>query len=213
MNSRYLKPEEIAEITRLRQTGHSLPEIKRIVKRGYGTVNKYIKNVEILPGYRSAWEIKRGGNTRRAEVRWQAAEKIVKEKLSHSFSTREHLLIAACLYWGEGTKLDFGFTNSDPRMIKSFIRCLETLNVPKTRLRVSIRIYEDIDRKKAIAFWAKTIGIHSSEILSVNVLPGTKLGKLEFGMCRIRITKGQDVFKILQSAIKSITVQLDNKPL
>jgi hypothetical protein len=93
-------------------------------------------------------------------------------------------------------------------MIKTLVRCLETLNIPKERLRVSIRIYDSIDRNEAVNFWAEVVGIPPDAVLSVNVLTGKKVGKLKFGMCRIRITRGQDVFKILQSAIKKITVSM-----
>ncbi len=193
---------------KLRETGHSLPEIKRLMKRGYGSVYSHIKDVPILPGHRSSWEIKRGGNKRRSTERWEQARQIALKDIPKNLSRQEYLLIAACLYWGEGSKAEFGIINSDPRMIKTMVLCLQELGVPKSRMRIGIRIYEDIDRDQAVAFWAKIIEIPEKQITSVNTLRGKKSGKLEFGMCRLRIVKGQDIFKLLQCAIKEITLKI-----
>lgn len=206
MNGKPVTSEEVTKIRELRQTGHSLPEIKSIVKRGSGTIFRYISGVEILPQYKSSWAIKRGGSKKRSQERWKKYEESINKIFFSTLTEKDLLLIASCLYWGEGTKKDFSFTNSDPLMIGTFIKCLEALNISKTRLRISIRIYEDIDRAEAAAFWARIIGIKKEDILSVNVLKGKKVGKLRHGMCRIRLTKGDDVFKTLQSAIKKITV-------
>jgi hypothetical protein len=207
MHGKPVTQSEIDKIVHLRKTGHSLPEIRRILKRGNSTVYGHIKNVEVLPGYRTAWEIKRGANKRRSDARWIEAEAEVIDIMPSIFNIPEQMLIASCLYWGEGAKRDFSFTNSDPKMIEVFTRCLEGLGIKKDRLRVSIRIYEDINQLSAVKYWSSVVGIEAKEIKSVNILKGKKVGKLEFGMCRVRVSKGQDIFKRLQSAIKQITVR------
>jgi hypothetical protein len=58
------------------------------------------------------------------------------------------------------------------------------MGLDKERLRVNIRIYEDINAEKAIQYWARIVDIPKSQILSVNVLHGKKQGKLPYGMCR-----------------------------
>jgi len=45
------------------------------------------------------------------------------------------------------------------------------------------------------------------KFVSVNVLDGKKNGKLIYGMCRIRITKGADVLKYIK-ALKNRVVSL-----
>lgn len=64
-----------------------------------------------------------------------------------------------------------------------------------------------------IRYWAQIIGIPSNRILNVNILKGKKRGKLQYGMCRVRVTKGGNYLKLLQSVAKVITEKLDNLPL
>lgn len=47
-----ISQEKIKRIRLLRQKGYSLPEIKKEVRVGYGSVFRYIQGVEILPEYR-----------------------------------------------------------------------------------------------------------------------------------------------------------------
>lgn len=208
MNGKLVTKDEKENIRLLRQTGHSLSEIKKATGRGIGTIHLITKNTSILPQYLELWEKKRGASTHRAVSRWNSARVRAEGQLSQRFKINEYLLIATCLYWGEGAKRDFSFTNSDPEMIRVFTRCLNSLNIPLNRFRVSVRLYEDMNVEKVVNFWAKTIGVDIKDIRSINILHGKKQGKLEYGMCRIRITKGQDIFKLLQSAVKVITVRL-----
>jgi hypothetical protein len=110
------------------------------------------------------------------------------------------------LYWGEGGKRDFNFTNSDPVMIKIFVNWLEKiLKINSNDLRVSIRIYEDLDKEKSLNYWSKIIGIPVNKFASVNILKGKKLGKLEYGLCRIRIKKGGSMLKYLIALEKRVS--------
>ena len=54
--------DKIDQIKKLRSLGWSLPEIYREVKVGYGSVMRYIKDVQILPQYQKALENKKKGS-------------------------------------------------------------------------------------------------------------------------------------------------------
>lgn len=212
MNGKKVTREDIERIISLRQTGHSLPEIRRIVKRGNSTIFNYIKNVEILPRYQSILKAKQGGSTTRMiRERKNAEEKA--NTLIPLLGKTEKLLIAACLYWGEGTKKDFNLSNTDPDLIKVFITCLEEMGITKKDLRVTVRVYEDLDKKRAISHWAKMVGIAPRQILNVNVLKGKKKGKLKYGMCRLRVTKGAPHLKLIHGIIQTIKTRLQTSPL
>lgn len=202
-----LDKKEINKIIKLRKCGHSLPEIRKITSKGSATISKYIKGVEILPQYYNIWKIKQGGSKARAKQEWIKAKNIAK-KLISSLNRKEKLLIAACLYWGEGTKTELNLMNTNPDLIRVFIECLKELGITKDKLRITIRIYEDINKKSAIKYWAKIVGIPKSQILNVNILKGRKIGKLEYGMCRIRVTKSAPYFKIIQSIIELIKISI-----
>lgn len=190
----------------LRKTGHSLNEIKQLTKHAGATIHKYCRNVEVGEKYKEILKRKQGGSEKRAMKSWKIAEHIAKEKIQ-KLTERDRLLILAALYWGEGTKHELNFCNTDPQMIKIFIQALFLLGVSKDDLLVTIRIYEDIDKNKAVSYWAKVVGIHPSLIRNVNVLHGKKVGKLEYGMCRVRVAKSAKYFKLIMSLINEIKLQ------
>lgn len=108
------------------------------------------------------------------------------------------------LYWGEGAKRDLSFCNSDPGMIRMFAHCLLQMGVNKEDLKITVRIYEDIEKRNAVSFWSRTLGMPVKQISNVNVLKGRKKGKLKYGMCRIRVRKGGFYLKTLQSIIQLV---------
>ena len=207
MNGKRIAQIEIQKMTELRSKGCSLPEIMRIMGRGSSTVNKYIRDVKILPEFEAEWRMKRGGSQYRAKMKWESAEKEA-TSLIKSLSKTENLLIAASLYWAEGTKKELNLINSDPLLIKTFASCLEQLGVERSEFRVTIRVYEDLKKEECVLYWANVLKIPKSQIINVNVLSGKKTGKLPYGMCRLRVTKGEKTFKLLQSAIKVIASKI-----
>ena len=67
-----------------------------------------------------------------------------------------------CLY----NRIDF----SKSSLLKKLFR------ISQEDLRVSIRIYEDLDRNKCLQFWSKITGTSVNDFVSVNVLKGKKKG-------------------------------------
>jgi len=164
---------------------------------------RYISKIVVLPEYRNTLREKQGGSILRSKNDWERA-RIDASKLILVPSTKERLLVLASLYWGEGTKKELNLLNTDPDLIKVFVRCLNELGISKSELRITIRIFEDIDRETIINYWTKLIGIPRKSIISVNVLPGKKKGKLQYGMCRVRVTKSARHFKLIMSMIEEI---------
>lgn len=63
--------------------------------------------------------------------------------LISNITQRELILIGASLYWAEGFKKDsrLGFANSDPRMIKLFLKWLiEIMKVPEKDIRLRVGV-------------------------------------------------------------------------
>lgn len=195
---------QIQEIIKLRSHGYSLPEISNITGISKSTTFKYIRGIQILPDYISKWSEKRGGSKKRKLLKEQEAFKDGK-RLVGKLSRKELYILLTALYWSEGNKKDFSLTNTDPYLIRVFIEGLrEIFNVSNDKIRVSIRIYEDLDRENCIDYWSKVVGISRDGIASVNVLSGNKKGKLEYGMCRIRVLKGGDLLKKINGMKKAV---------
>lgn len=198
MGKRGLTKIQINKIINLRKQGCSLPEIRRITHHGIGTIFKYIKGVKILPQFQEFWKNKRKSSRWRSLQQWEKAREEAK-KLIRKIRRKDRIIIATCLYWAEGAKRDFSFSNTDPFLIRTFIESLKELGINKDRLSINLRIYEDLDKERVIDFWSKITGISRKRIKYINVLKGKKRGKLSYGMCRVRVEKGGYFLKLLHT--------------
>ena len=99
--------------------------------------------------------------------------------------------------------------NSDPGLIKVFVGCLYEIGVPKDNIKINLRLHDDIDRNKAIIFWAKLLSIEPARIGKIEVIQGKKTGKLKYGMCRVRVAKSATYFKLIMSLISIIKTRFD----
>ena len=78
------------------------------------------------------------------------------------------------------------------------------MRIDDDRLRISIRLYEDLDRSKSLFFWSRVVGVPEEKFVNINILPGKKKGKLEYGMCRVRVAKGGDILKQIMGINKAV---------
>ncbi len=83
---------------------------------------------------------------------------------------REILIAGAIAYWCEGAKNKpyrrcdrIDFINSDPLMIKFFLRFLETAGISRDRLVFQISIHETADLVAVQRFWQQTVGIEGAQ--------------------------------------------------
>ncbi len=103
------------------------------------------------------------GNLKKLRLAFEKAKKDI-----GAISERELFILGFALYWAEGGKTRIGslaLGNTDPAMLKVFIKWLTLLGVPKSKLRVKLHMYKDMDQKKIIAFWKKTLGLKDSHFI------------------------------------------------
>lgn len=79
---------------------------------------------------------------------------------------RELFIAGVALYWAEGAKDKphrrsevLQFINSDPNVIRLFLRWLDLLEVPRSRLTLRVSIHETADVESAENFWADVVGV------------------------------------------------------
>lgn len=208
MHGKTTDKEIIEKIKFLRSQGYSLPEISRTVDIPKTTVFRYTQGVTILPEFLTNWAGKRGGSRKKRLQQEKSAFEEGK-KIIGKISNKERMLFLAALYWAEGSKKDFGLSNTDPKLIRIFINGLrEVFGIMDDRFRISVRIYEDLDQDKCLSFWSKIVGIPKEKFVGVNIISGRKKGKLEYGMCRVRITKGGDLLKKIIGINKAMVANL-----
>lgn len=200
--------KQIDLIKKLRQTGHSLPEIRKIVGRGNSTVFKYIQGVGILPDYIDIWRVKQGGSKKRSELNWQRARAMA-EKQFPKIGAKEKKIVLLSLYWGEGSRSELCLSNTDPSLVKAYVECLKEFGVKKKELKATLRIYGDIDKNNAVNFWSKVLCISKRQFGTTTVLSGKKKGKLKYGMCRVRVEKSGQRYKVIYSMMELLKASFD----
>jgi hypothetical protein len=203
--------EIINQAKKLRSKGCSYPEISKLCKISKTTALRHCRGVKILPELFSRWKERQDTSSFRSFKRWDEAAKKAFE-LVPVIDTSHKALIVASLYWAEGAKRDLSFSNTDPMMIKNFVNLLvELFGVKREDLKVSIRVYDDLDVKKCVQFWSDILKIRLFGKVSINKIIGKKEGKLKYGMCRIRIRRGDLIHKNLLSIVKRMDT-LINQP-
>jgi hypothetical protein len=195
-----LSDKSIEKIKILRGNGKSINEIRVATGHGKATISKYIKDI-ILP---QDLLDNLSSKSKQSSLRGWAEAIVQAEKLVGDINKRDKILVLAGLYWGEGTKREMNLINSDPELIRTFVSSIQDIGITKDKLRVTLRIYEDVNADDAIAYWSRIVGVPKDQILNVNILSGKKLGKLKYGMCRIRVKKGAKYFKLIMSVIDLI---------
>jgi hypothetical protein len=102
------------------------------------------------------------------------------------------------LYWAEGSRSrnSIRFTNSDPEMIRFFLRFLRVyFGVPDAKVRVTCNLFADhLERRQEVErFWLETLQLPRSCLCKSTVNTYSKYSqkkrrnKLPFGTCRIAV--------------------------
>lgn len=137
-----------------------------------------------------------------------------------TLSLQEIMLVGAALYWGEGVNRELSkgyplasFTNSDPKMVKVFMRYLrEVLQVKDEKITAGVVIYPNLDAQKVRRFWSRITNLDEDKFwISVAVSKVSKKRKplyyLPNGTVHIRINSRQ-VFYRIQGHIDGIAHKL-----
>ncbi len=203
---RSLDDKIISRIKNLRREGFSIPEISRKLGCSKSTALRYAKSVIISPSHYERWLNRRNASKIISENNWINAYRKAESRIG-SITDRDLALVAASLYWAEGAKKDFTFSNTDADMIRVFIRILKKVfGVIDQDIKISLRIYEDLDKNVCLKYWSGITGIKLDKNTSVDILFGKKKGKLQYGMCRIRIRKGGLLLKEFYAMKRQLSV-------
>jgi hypothetical protein len=104
-----------------------------------------------------------------------------------SLINRDLFIGGIFLYMGEGSKTTKGttaLTNTNPKILKLFIRWLHLHDVKKEKIKVQLHLYSDMDIKKQIKFWSKELSIDEKQFRKPHIKKNTSEGisyKGQFG--------------------------------
>lgn len=194
--------EKIREVKKWRRKGLSINELVEKFSIPKATAWHHIHNVQVLPKYIPILKAKRGGSAKRKQRRLEEAQKCAQKLLQGP--NRDLVITIAMLYWGEGSKRQCEFINSDERIIKSYLIILrKVLNIPEEAIKPTMRIYSGMDERKSLNFWSHVTKIPKHRFV-IRFNDGGTSGRTKYGMCRITIKKGSDTLKLIQSLIDQI---------
>jgi len=210
----------------LRQKGVSLNTIARELKISKSTASIWVRGVPLSVTQRNILE-KARKNAGQTAFRKAAQAKHIKHRsltliaerkgtkdTSH-LSKRDVLMIGLGLYWGEGYKkgsAELGFTNSDPKIIRFFVRWIyESFGIKKDRLILRVTVNQTHTRreKEIISFWGKIVEVPALQFTKTSFVK-TKQKRfytnhaIHYGTLRVKIRKGSVLRSRILSALKTI---------
>ncbi|MFC4058467.1 hypothetical protein ACFOWE_09190 [Planomonospora corallina] len=167
-------------------------------------------------GWRRYWE--------REQAEREAARKAVVDEAAAEvgpLSDRQVLILGAVAYWCEGTKNKPGrrhervvFVNSDPGLIKLFLRFVEVAGVAPDDLVFRVMIHESADVEGAPAYWRTVTG--ADERLFGNPTlkrhnPSTvrhNVGEGYHGCLRVDVRRSAWLYKRIEGWMRGVTAGL-----
>src|SRR3989344_1381905 len=166
------------------QLGYS--SIAKQVSVSKGTLARWLKDLpltenRILELRRKNWS---KGEAHRERIRETKRKKredrenkiYLKVKKQFAKISSQALFVAGLmLYHAEGDKKDhyhIGIANTDPQIITFFVWWLqEFMDIPKSRMKVQLHLYESMDLAKERKFWAKETGLPEKQFYKDQVRP------------------------------------------
>lgn len=211
---------------RLRKRGESIAAIAQKLQIPKSTVSFWCKDIALSPAQIRALEKKslHAGHTALRKIN-------EKKRLHRKRRDTEDVSIGACLvknptqrelfflglglYWGEGYKKansEFGFTNSDPKMIRTYIYWLDkTFSIKRDSLilRVGINAQHSHRENEVLTFWSSYTNIPVHQFTKTSFIQTTSKkvfvdDKNYYGTLRIKVRNGKRLKNQVLAAIEYI---------
>src|SRR3989338_470331 len=202
----------------LRKKGKTYSEILKEVLVAKSTLSEWFRDVKLSkPEFqrltvKKLAAAKRGGEAKHRQriIRVQMIRDQALKDIEH-ISKRELWLIGIVLYWAEGTKeKDFHpgssitFNNSDPRMIRVFVRWLfESCKITKDRIKCEIYIHENSKNSidDARRYWSRAselpIDKFDKVYFKTNKIKTNRknVGVLYYGLLRVKVSASSTLLR------------------
>jgi transcriptional regulator with XRE-family HTH domain len=177
------------------------------VKVSKSTLSRWLEDLpltdeRVLELRREAWSRGEAGRekfreTMRAKRDKREHEIYLKQKKKLSRISNQSLFISGLmLYASEGDKksrAEIAFSNTDSVMVLFFARWLEEfLGIERSRLRIQLHLYENMNVHAEEVFWKKQLGMKQSQLCKSQIRP-LRPGKFSYrepfrhGTCKLYI--------------------------
>jgi hypothetical protein len=205
---KWLSQEARVQIKVDRGSGMSITDLVKKYKRGKTTIWHHIQGVELSPEKEEILRSRKGMSKKRSRDEWLSAEEEAKKILKDSSSRKSWYTFFTALYWAEGTKSSFVFTNTDPEMIRIILIFLKDyLNISNERIDVMIRTSVPMKPDECQKYWAGVTRFPLGQI-RINHNDQHNKSKTTYGMCRITVRRGAYSLKLFYCLKKRIVATM-----
>ena len=164
----------------------------------------HVRRVYLSPEKRKTIRSYLGGSRAEKVREWERAQKEASSILEKIDIKSAWPILYAALYWSEGTKSSFVFTNTDERMIRVFLFMLRTyLDVKNNELDFMIRTCIPMDTLVCRKYWAEVADVPLSQI-RINHNDKHNKSSTEYGMCRVTLKRGAYHLKLVHCLFRGI---------
>ncbi|MDX2078455.1 MAG: hypothetical protein SFZ02_18635 [bacterium] len=196
-----VKRETREQARQLRTQGISIITIAKQLGVSKGSVSHWVRDIELTPAQIYTLEKNKGmSNGQRIGSSVNRDKALIKRKEwqeSGRIKAREEKILhrtGCLLYWAEGAKgrSSITFVNSDPEMMKLFIRFLRyELNVPEEDFIVILHCHthDKAEWERITNYWLGILGLAKGNMRNINVKEGSdsRKNRLENGICTLRV--------------------------
>jgi transcriptional regulator with XRE-family HTH domain len=125
-------------------------------------------------------------------------------------SQREFLIAGYFLYWAEGgktTPYTITLSNTDPNMIRAYMKWLSLLGVPKAKVIIRLHLYSDMNIEDEFEYWHKIARLPMSSFRKPYIKK-SRLSDLTYisrghGTCNV-IVQSRDFAELVHQSLKYI---------
>ena len=221
-----MRPDK-EEAIKLRLQGKSYLEIQQTLGVPKSTLSGWLANLVINSELRKqimarahtkslAGLLKRNVNqTLEARKRMVAAMSSAATEIKQ-LSKRDLLILGTALYWAEGYKRlkvrngkevthhPISLTNSDPMLVKVFIKFLtEVYEIPLEKIKANLRIFKHLNENEMKKFWQGVTGIPHNNFkktylgISKSSLGKRPFNRLPYGVIQIVVANTQQFHRLI----------------
>jgi hypothetical protein len=204
----------------LRTQGLSYNEIVAQLGVSKSSVSLWVRDVPCPERFRYVHNERRAEGLRKYNAA-RAAERMAETEAAAAeikeITDRELLIAGAIAYWCEGTKSKpyrhanrVVFMNSDPGLIRFFLRFLDAAGVERDDLILRVCIHENADAEAAQRFWVEVTGVSPSQFRSPTLKrhnPKTvrmNVGGDYHGCLRLEVRRGGELYRKIEGWASSV---------
>ncbi len=189
----------------LRRLGLTYSEIRVIVPVPKGTLSNWCRDI-VLTSMQIAAIKERVSSQKEVprDTQWRRRPEVSRIKIeardqAQALLDQPDWAAGLALYWGEGAKTHgrLAVANADPRLLRVFMRWIETYLDPQPTYSASLNLHAANDEPAARRYWSNELGLQLASFTRTYIKPdgtGHRKNSLPHGVCRVALRRSTDAW-------------------